>query len=64
MIDMITTTLGEVGKVKMCKRILKEQTSNEGVKLVPLEDSQIVLLIRNYSKNIRKNFLIQKLVIL
>lgn len=30
MIDMITTTLGEVGKVKMCKRILKEQTSNEG----------------------------------
>ncbi|OQR14084.1 hypothetical protein B6U42_06465 [Ligilactobacillus salivarius] len=27
---MITTTLGEVGKVKMCKRILKEQTSNEG----------------------------------
>lgn len=30
MINMITTTLGEVGKVKMCKRILKEQTSNEG----------------------------------
>ena len=30
MIDMITTTLGEVGKVKMCKRIWKEQTSNEG----------------------------------
>lgn len=30
MIDMITTTLGEVGKVKMCKHILKEQTSNEG----------------------------------
>lgn len=30
MIDMVTTTLGEIGKVKMCKRILKKQTSSKG----------------------------------
>lgn len=30
MIDMVATTLGEIGKVKMCKRILKKQTSSKG----------------------------------
>ena len=58
------TTLGEVGKICMCKRIMKAETSPQGdfrfTKLVHLERKQMHIYLGKLLKNTKKHILILK----
>lgn len=51
-------TLGEIGRVRMCKRILKEQTNSIGdvpfYKIGTFGKKQMPLLRKNCLRNIKK----------
>ncbi len=57
--------LGEIGEVRMCKRILKSQTYLERfhfIKLGHLVRNPIPIYLENYLMNLKKNIVILKLV--
>ena len=55
-------TLGDLGRVEMCRRIFKEQTQPSGeipfLKSVHLDKNQTHLSVVNYLRNIARNTLI------
>ena len=63
--DVEWKALGEIGDVRMCKRILKSQTSSEAkfhfIKLAHLANSQMLTFLEIYLKNTKKNITTQKL---
>lgn len=58
--------LGDIGQVKMCKRILKSQTNTNGgipfIRLGLLEERQTLSFLKNYFKSIGRSIHILRLV--